>query len=76
MLFDNEEIIKHFLFYKWQRACFQIISMAIAWQQYNMYSRVHNLHLKCTKFENFLPIIRRVIRPGPLVHFILVYVSQ
>ena len=42
------------------------------WQQYNMYSRAHNLHIKCTKFETFLPIIRRDIRPGPLVHFILV----
>ena len=46
------------------------------WQQYNIYSRAHNLHIKCTKFETFLPIIRRDIRPGPLVHFILVYVSK
>ena len=46
------------------------------WQQYNMYSRVHNLYLKCTKFGNVLPIIRRDIRPGSFVHFILVYVSK
>ena len=67
MLLDKKEI-NPFSFYKWQVP----VSKRSLWQLYSMYSRVHiPPYHRCTKFENFLPIICRDIHN--FVNFILVY---